>query len=173
MPQRADTLDLETLTLRSGEGTRIDVETRVDPVALGGQVYEIRSGVVDARVDISRMSSGFALRLRFAAPLAGPCMRCLADSGHVIPVEAREVDQPGEAEELRSPYVEDHQLDIAAWMRDALVLALPPRLLCRDDCRGLCPVCGIDLNSVDPEEHRHERPADPRWAKLKELNVPD
>lgn len=171
MAQRADTFDLETLSLRSGEGTRVDVETRVGPVALGGQVYDIRSGAVDARVDISRMSSGFALRLRFDVPLAGPCMRCLADSGHVIPVEAREVEQPGETEELRSPYVEDHQLDIAAWVRDALVLALPTRLLCRDDCRGLCPVCGIDLNSVDPEDHRHERPADPRWAKLGELKI--
>lgn len=171
MPQRADIFDLETLSLRSGEGARVDVEVRVEPVGLAGQVYEIRSGAVDARVDVSRMSSGFALRLRFDAPLEGPCMRCLAESSHVIAVEAREVDQPGEAEELRSPYVEDHHLDIAAWVRDALVLALPPRLLCRDDCRGLCPVCGIDLNSVDPEEHRHERPADPRWAKLGELKA--
>jgi uncharacterized protein len=173
MPQRADSFDLETLHLRSGEGTRIDVETRVDPVALGGQVYEVHSGVVEARVDISRMSSGFALRLRFDAPLVGPCMRCLADSDHVVPVDAREVEQPGEAEELRSPYVEDNQLDIAAWVRDALVLALPSRLLCRDECRGLCPDCGIDLNSVDPEEHRHERPADPRWAKLSKLKAPE
>lgn len=173
MTQRADTFDLDTLRLRSGEGTRVDVKARIDPVELAGQVYEIPSGMVDARVDISKMSSGFALRLRFDAPLAGPCMRCLADSGHVIPVDAREVEQPGEADELRSPYVEDHQLDIAAWVRDALVLALPSRLLCRDDCRGLCPVCGIDLNSVDPDEHRHERPVDPRWAKLGDLKVPE
>jgi uncharacterized protein len=171
MSQRADTLDLERLNLRSGEGARIDAETRVEPVALGGQVYEIRSGTVDVRVDVSRMTSGFALRLRFDADLAGPCMRCLAESTPVVTVDAREVDQPGESEELRSPYLEDHLLDLAGWVRDALVLALPPRLLCRDDCRGLCPVCGADLNSVEPEEHRHERPVDSRWAKLSELKI--
>jgi uncharacterized protein len=56
-------------------------------------------------------------------------------------------------------------------VRDALTLALPPRLLCREDCRGLCPVCGIDLNTVDPDEHRHEPAPDPRWSKLSELKL--
>jgi uncharacterized protein len=51
------------------------------------------------------------------------------------------------------------------------MLALPPRLLCREDCRGLCPVCGEDLNTVDPEEHRHETGGDPRWSKLSELKL--
>ena len=40
-------------------------------------------------------------------------------------------------------------------MRDLIAEELPPKLLCRDDCRGLCAVCGADLNA-DPE-HRHER----------------
>ena len=173
MPQRADTFDLDTLNLRSGDGARIDVETRVAPVSLGGQVYAIRSGAIDSRVDVSRMSSGYALRLRFEAHLEGPCMRCLADSRPVIAVDAREVDQPGGGEDLRSPYLEDDVLDIASWARDALLLALPAQLLCREDCRGLCPVCGIDLNTVNPDKHRHERPADPRWAKLSELKIAD
>ena len=98
-------------------------------------------------------------------------MRCLADARPVIEVEAREVEQPGEAEELHSPYFEDGVLELAGWARDALVLALPPRLLCREDCRGLCPVCGVDLNEADPDEHRHESDGDPRWAKLSELKL--
>jgi uncharacterized protein len=171
MPQRADTFDLETLGLRSGDGARIDAETRLDPVSLAGQAYAIRSGTVNSRVDVSRMMSGFALRLRFEAPLAGPCMRCLADAAPVVAVDAREIDQPGGGEDLRSPYLEDNLLDLASWARDALVLALPAQLLCREDCRGLCPVCGVDLNTVDPDEHRHERAADPRWAKLNELKI--
>jgi uncharacterized protein len=56
-------------------------------------------------------------------------------------------------------------------VRDALMLALPARLLCREECLGLCPVCGADLNSADPEEHRHETGGDPRWSKLSELNL--
>ena len=70
-------------------------------------------------------------------------------------------------EELRSPYVEDDTLELSAWARDALALALPDKILCRSDCAGLCPVCGKDLNE---EPHTHDEiAADPRWSALEEL----
>ena len=50
-----------------------------------------------------------------------------------------------------------------------LVLALPVRILCTAECRGLCAICGANLNE-DPE-HAHEREPDPRWAKLSELKL--
>jgi uncharacterized protein len=58
-------------------------------------------------------------------------------------------------------------LDVAAWARDAYALALPAQLVCREDCAGLCPECGANLN--DDPEHAHEHALDPRWAKLREL----
>jgi uncharacterized protein len=64
--------------------------------------------------------------------------------------------------------VERGVLDLHAWARDALALALPAKVLCRDDCAGLCPRCGADLNAAGAEHH-HEREPDPRWAKLSEL----
>ena len=48
-----------------------------------------------------------------------------------------------------------------------VVLALPDQILCREDCAGLCPVCGADLN-VEPHEHEEEQ-SDPRWAALEQL----
>jgi uncharacterized protein len=171
MPQLADTLDVDTLQLRSGSGARFDARVRIDPVSAGGQEYRVAGDGVDARVDISRTSSGYAFKLSFDALLEGPCMRCLADARPQVRVEAREVEQPGEAEDFHSPYFDEGILELAGWARDALVLALPPRLLCREECRGLCPVCGESLNEADPEQHRHERPADRRWAKLSELEL--
>jgi uncharacterized protein len=88
-----------------------------------------------------------------------------------IEVDAREVEQPGEGEDLHSPYLEQGVLDLGAWARDALVLAMPARIVCRDDCRGLCPECGADLNEADPAEHRHETAGDARWAKLRDLKL--
>jgi DUF177 domain-containing protein len=167
--QRADTLDVDSLHLRPGGGGRVDAQVRVDPVQLGGQRYSVGGGSVEVRIDVSRTTSGYAFRLRFDAALDGPCMRCLTDAHPVVHVDSREIEQPGEAEELHTPYLEDGQLELSGWVRDALVLALPPRLLCREDCRGLCPVCGADLNALDPAEHRHEGDGDPRWAKLSEL----
>jgi uncharacterized protein len=95
-------------------------------------------------------------------------MRCLEPAVPVFSTDAREVSQPGEADELQSPYVEEGVLDVRGWARDALALALPATLLCKQDCAGLCPVCGADLN-VAGAEHGHERAPDPRWAKLSEI----
>jgi uncharacterized protein len=169
--QRFDMLDLGSLSLRPGDGRRIDARVGIDGLSLAGQPYGLPGDEVEGRVDVSRTLSGYALRLRFEAPLEGACMRCMADARPVVQVDAREVDQPGEGEELHSPYVEGDTLQLAAWAHDALVLALPPKVLCREDCLGLCPVCGTDLNTADPAEHRHDEGKDPRWAKLGELKL--
>src|SRR5215213_3327716 len=153
-------MDLAALHLRPGEGRRIDLTVDVDDVEFGGQRYELDPREVDVTLDVSRMSGeGFALRLRTRSALRGPCMRCLGDASVPIEVDAREVDQPGGGEELSSPYVQDDVLDVAAWARDAIVLALPQQVLCRPDCAGLCPVCGENLNEAGPD-HVHERPRD-------------
>ena len=171
MPARTDSFDLGHLRLTSGEGRRLQLDVALDALQFGGETYAITPEVVTATLDISCMThSGYALRLRFEAGLEGPCMRCLEPATPAIAVDAREVDQPGDVEELRSPYVVGEVLDLHAWARDALALALPSQLLCRADCAGLCPVCGIDLNEAGPE-HAHERAPDPRWAKLQELKL--
>jgi uncharacterized protein len=172
MPQRTDVFDLHRLGLTSGEGRRLDLHVHVAPLDFGGQRYEASPELVEARLDVSRTTgSGYALRLRFAAELEGPCVRCLEAAHPQFAVDAREVEQPGGGDELRSPYVDDAgELDVAGWARDALALALPAQITCRPDCAGLCPVCGQNLNEADPD-HAHERAPDPRWAKLRELRL--
>jgi DUF177 domain-containing protein len=169
---RADLIDLDTMHLRPGEGRRVDTEVGIDPLMLAGQRYTVDGGTVDTRLDVSRtVSGGYALRLRFDAPLEGACMRCMADAMPVMSVDAREIDQPGDVEELHSPYLDSSVLDLAAWSRDALVLAMPAQIVCREECLGLCSVCGANLNEADPEEHRHAESTDPRWAKLRDLKL--
>jgi len=167
----ADSLDLGRLQLSAGEGRRLDLEVGIDPFDYGGQRYAVEPARIPVRLDISRTTgSGFALRLRFDARLDGPCMRCLGEATPTVEVDAREVDQPGSGDELTSPYIEDGELDLRGWARDALALATPAQVLCREDCAGLCPVCGEDLNEVGPD-HAHEPEPDPRWAKLSELKL--
>lgn len=166
------TIDLGRLALAFGEGARLDIAARLDPLELGGQTYAPASAAVDARLDISRPSNGYAFRMRFPLRVEGPCMRCLGPAAVEREVDAREVHQDGtEDEELRSPYIVDERLEVARWARDAAVLALPSQMLCRSDCAGLCPVCGESLNDADPADHEHESAADPRWNKLKELKL--
>ena len=163
--------DLGGLRLSAGEGRRLALDVRIEPLMLGSERYAAEPARVPVELDVSRMAGGgYALRLRFAAEVTGPCMRCLSEASPGVAVEAREVNVPGGGEELSSPYVTGETLDLSAWARDAFALAMPVKVLCRPDCAGLCPVCAADLNEAGPE-HRHETPPDPRWAKLRELKI--
>ena len=168
MPARADSFDLGGLKLSPGEGRRLDLDVALGDFDFSGERYETPA-TIPVRLDVSRMvGGGYSLRLRFESEIAGPCMRCLEAASPVTSVDAREIDQPGGGDELRSPYLDGDELDVRAWARDALALALPTQIVCREDCLGLCPHCGVNLNEAGPE-HRHERTPDPRWAKLGEL----
>jgi uncharacterized protein len=168
---KARELDLTGLRLAAGEGRRLELDVEIDPVILASERYVADPATVPVRLEISRMlGGGHALRLSFSAALAGPCMRCLRDAAPVVEVDAREIDRPGEGEELESPYVHDERLDLGSWVRDAFVLGAPVKVLCREDCAGLCPVCAADLAEAGPD-HSHERAPDPRWAKLSELKL--
>jgi uncharacterized protein len=163
-------LDLARFALRPGEGRRLDVEADPGQLELAGQRYVVADGSVPARLDLSRTAGGFAVRMRFTAHVAGPCMRCLADADVPIEIDAREVDQPGsDDEELQSPYIDGDELALGLWAHDALSLALPIQLLCRSDCPGLCAVCGEPLDGADQDAHEHERVPDPRWDALRGL----
>jgi DUF177 domain-containing protein len=169
MSLRTDTFDLVGLRLSSGEGRRLDLQVAIDPFMLGGERYPAQPDLVPAVLDVSRTTgNGYALRLRFEATLEGPCMRCLEVAAPSFAIDVREVSQPGEGDELESPYVRHGTLDVHGWARDAVALALPATLLCRAECAGLCAVCGTNLNDAG-SDHHHDRAPDPRWARLSEL----
>jgi uncharacterized protein len=163
------TFPLRRLRLRSGEEHREHVAIALEPFELGGQRYLPVPGEVDAVLEIQRATSGDMFRLSFETRLHGPCMRCLRDAVVDIAVDAREYHALAEdaADELRSDYIVDDGLQLSQWARDAIAAALPEQILCRDDCAGLCAVCGKDLND---EPHVHdETQLDPRWAALESL----
>jgi uncharacterized protein len=166
---RADTFDLRGLHLSSGAGRRLVLHVAIEPFDLGSERYRVEPPLIEVQLDVSATTNdGYALRLRFAATLEGPCMRCLEPASPRFVVEAREVSQPGESEDLSSPYVSAGVIDLRDWARDALALTLRAQILCQVDCAGLCPECGANLNAAG-SEHRHERGPDSRWAKLSEL----
>jgi uncharacterized protein len=163
------TVDLRRFRLRAGEARGEQLVLDVEPFFLGGQRYEAVPGRIPVDLDVSQASGAMVFELRLDATLSGPCMRCLGHADVPVSVRARELHDPDarSGEELRSDYVVDDRLEVGAWARDAIALALPEQILCREDCAGLCPVCGKDLN-VEPHEHVDEA-TDPRWAALQQL----
>jgi uncharacterized protein len=162
------TLNLRTIKLRSGEQFRDGLEIELEPLELGGQSYLPVPQKVPAEVTITRASTGTVFELSYRVRLHGPCYRCLEDAVLELPISAREYQATTpESDEMRTPYLDDDKLDLSAWARDALALALPDKILCKPDCAGLCPVCGKDLNA---EPHEHDEPrADSRWSALAAL----
>lgn len=127
-------------------------------------------GVVESVVD------GMLVRATLSAPVALACGRCLTDLSATVQGEVVELFRDPAAldpdDEIEAGYeLLDGHLDLETLVRDALVPAVPARPLCREDCAGLCPTCGIDRNldacACD------DAPADPRWSALTELRLPE
>jgi uncharacterized protein len=159
------------LRLRPGEEHRETLRLVLDPLVLGGETYRLSPPETPAELVVQRAATGDLYRLALSTRVDGPCMRCLAPASLVVEVAAQEYEATdhGADEELRSEYVSDGELDVTAWARDQVALALPDQILCRPDCAGLCPTCGRDLN-VEPHEHPGEA-VDPRWAALEALRA--
>jgi uncharacterized protein len=154
--------------LRPGEQYRDELEVELSAFDFGGQRYLPVPEKVPAAFEITRATTGTVFSLAFTVRLHGPCYRCLGDAVLELPIRGREYQaESPDDEELTTPYIEGNNLDVSAWARDAIALALPDKILCRPDCAGLCAVCGKNLND---EPHSHEETAaDPRWAALEAL----
>ena len=133
---------------------RLPVE--VGPFAYGGLDYEVPEGSVDLLLTAARVGDNVTLRGEFETAVIGPCQRCLGDADVTVQARGVEYVRHGESEgeeEDEEGYVTSSIVDAGRWARDLIAEGLPPKLLCRDECRGLCAVCGADFNA-DPE-HRH------------------
>lgn len=69
--------------------------------------------------------------------------------------------------DLELSVFDGQSIDIDELVREELLLAVPTHLLCRENCKGVCPICGVDRNATDCRCEIQN--GDPRWAALKEL----
>ena len=69
------------------------------------------------------------------------------------------------ADDLETDVYDNGVVDLTALLETETTLLLPMKPLCREDCRGLCPICGGNRNVTDC--HCEVSVADPRWAPLK------
>lgn len=146
-PRLVTTFSLRTVRLRPGEEYRDTLPVALEPLELGGERYVPLPEEPVATLTIDRAVSGTVFRLAFEARLEGPCVRCLADAVVPLSIDATEYQaEKPESDELRTPYLADDRLDLSAWARDAVALSLPEKILCRQDCAGLCAGCGANLN---------------------------
>jgi uncharacterized protein len=174
MAEGVTTLDLRSLDLSSGAATRRILHVPQVALRLGGQDYVSESAEPEVEIDISRSLSGMHFRLRTEVALVGPCWRCVGPARIALRVDTSEFAADGRTaddpfdEDFDSAYVSATTLDVGLWVRDAVAEALPAVILCRDDCAGLCPTCGVDRNLEACD--CAQAPTDSRWDALRELS---
>ena len=149
-------------------GTRRHEEMRAPVTALEVSASGVPADAdVEAALTLESLSGPAILATGTVdAPWAGECVRCLGPASGKVRVTVRELYEPGSDSEETYPLVGD-QVDLEPLVRDAVLLHLPLAPLCADDCLGLCPVCGANLNLTSCSCAAEIR--DPRWSALDQL----
>ena len=148
-------------------GTRRDLrrEPVLDGLALStSRVAEGAPLVLDGVLE--SVPNGVMVYGTVTAPWTGACRRCLKETGGELAASFRELFErhPTEGETYR---LAGEEIDLEPLVREAVLLELPLSPLCAEDCKGLCPECGADLNAEGCDCEVEQR--DPRWAALDEL----
>lgn len=152
------------------------VERRYEPAAVRAPDDEFTlASAVDLVMDVSKRGGTYRLRGRVDATLELTCSRCV--EAYALPVMAEfdlrympasaaagAADHELAPDDLTTAYYRDDVIDLGSLIREQLYLTLPMKPLCRDDCAGLCPVCGANRNTVTCECDAEWR--DPRLAGL-------
>lgn len=156
-------------SLEGGPGER-------KPLVVAGTFDDISTSVVRIAPDASASFQGkvdwieggrVVLTGTVSIPWTGECRRCLGDAGGMVVADVREIFEPkpteGETYELKGDVI-----DLEPMLREAIVLEFPMApVVCRDDCAGLCPECGVNKNETSCDCDTEVR--DIRWAALDDL----
>ena len=170
-------LVLDTRELPRRPGALRTVERTVPvPEGLGLELIGLPTGadlVLDLRLE--SVSEGVLVSGTVTSRAEGECGRCLRPIEVPVEVPIQELfayehsttDETTDEDEVGR--LQGDLINLEPTLRDAVVLALPTNPLCREDCPGLCPDCGVPWDEL-PAGHSHEQ-ADPRWAALAQLTI--
>ena len=148
-------------------GAQRDISVAAPLAGLAGPGAEI-TGPITVDGTLERVSEGIVVRGTVGAHWEAACSRCLAPVTGEVQAHVDELFEPHPLE--GETYLLDVDvIDLAPLVRDVLLLEVPAAPVCRDDCAGLCPQCGIDRNSATCDCHTDE--LDPRWAALRSLEI--
>ena len=133
---------------------------------------------IQGTVRFIRTTSGVLADVEAHGVVEVPCTRCLTPTNQMLELHFRDefhskievntgVSLPTPEEEDPFFIDESHKVDLGEAIREYALMELPLQTLCREDCKGLCPTCGADLNAGPCDCHGDE--GDDRFAVLRSL----
>jgi len=155
-------LRINAVELLRQPGAVRDVSVDIDAAPLDAE-HERLVGDVHVELQLTALNDGIDVNGTVSADWATVCRRCLADVSGTAVGRVDEVYQV-ELLDAEAYVIHDGQIDLAPLVRETVLLELDAERLCRDDCSGLCPVCGVDRNTTDCS--CDTTVSDERWAAL-------
>jgi len=172
-PRSPLVLDTKDLPRRPGALRAVD-RTAPAPEGLGVAMIGVPTGSeLTLHLRMESVSEGVLVSGTASGRVVGECGRCLRTIDEPVEVQIQELfayahsttDETTDEDEVGR--LQGDLIDLEPTLRDAVVLSLPTTPLCREDCPGLCPDCGVPWDEL-PEGHGHDQ-VDPRWAALTQL----
>ena len=137
-------------------------------------------GPMDVRITLYRAGSKYVLEGRLSGSVLVSCDRCLEPCGcpvksdfrvflALLPKDADNSEVELDREDMSVDFVAGDEIELDDVIREQIYLSLPMKFLCREDCAGLCPSCGVDLNTEKCQCSQGK--GHPAFSKLKRLKI--
>jgi len=161
-------IKLKLAHLQEGESR---LSRRVTPDEAGLADADEFGGAINLSFAMNKIGREIFIRASITTSLDLICDRCLEPFQIQISEKTDLVVTPDSSVDDEAVFPMNDEIDITGTVRDTLVLAIPLKKVCREDCRGLCPRCGANLNRE--ECTCEDVPTDPRWEALKRFKEND
>lgn len=160
-------LDLSDLITKKVDRKAIDVELDIKSFTYNSENYTVLEPLTLSG-NLFMDNNIISLNAELKGTIELVCSRCLQKFPYPIDLKIDErFTDDLENRDDEVIFINNYEVDINEIVENNIILSLPIKKLCREDCKGLCPICGTNLNISTC--NCHEENIDPRFAKLKDL----
>ncbi len=173
-------INVADIKLEAGNHKRFDLTTTVESVEMGGQEYLFEKPFT-GEAEVWNAGDRLLVKVELSGEVRLQCSRCLTQFTEPMEISFEEEFVEGDPNEGHTEedeedesgrtvsFYQGDEIDLTDPMRENILLELPMKPLCDEDCEGLCPTCGVNLNEAACQCEAVEETVDPRLAKLKDL----
>ena len=164
-------IDVSSILKEFGGKISFDNEAEIPDLSFGGSEYRF-GGPLSVKGGVSNTGGALALKADVSGMVTTQCARCMRDID--VPIEfaisetlMRDDDEETVSDDEDVIIFGGNTVELDEIIENNFIMNLSPRYLCSEDCKGLCPRCGKDLNDGDCGCVDDE--IDPRWAALVDI----
>ncbi len=159
-------VDISDVLLNTGKVKKYTIKYGLDSFSYKNGDYRVVSSEPFEIEVVSPDKNKLNIRGQGEIFLAIPCNRCLTDVDTIIDISIdEEIDMDTDVDEQN--FVEGHNIDVDKMLETELLLNIPGKVLCNEDCKGICTVCGKNLNEGECGCDRFV--PDPRMAAINDI----